>query len=113
MSDFLLLFLVLITQLRLLVLFLADEDLFIDIFLHILLIILLNNNNGTSFLNILILLKVVPQEIIDISQEKALSFGQLYHLTLILPHHEAGSSELEFLLFLFLIQGSSDFGKGV
>lgn len=69
MPVFLILVLVPRVKLRLLVLLLADEYLFIDIFLLILLIILLNNNNGTSFLNILILLKVIPQEIVDIPQE--------------------------------------------
>ena len=67
MSSFFLLFLVLSVYLGLLVLFLTDKDLLINIFLLILLIILLSNNNGTSFLNILILSKVVPQEIVDIS----------------------------------------------
>lgn len=69
MPVFLIFVLVPRVELRLLVLLLADEYLFIDIFLFILLVILLNNYNGTSFLNILILLKVIPQEIVDIPQE--------------------------------------------
>lgn len=69
MPVFLILVLVPRVKLRLLVLLLADEYLFIDIFLLILLVILLNNYNGTSFLNILIPLKVIPQEIVDIPQE--------------------------------------------
>lgn len=113
MPFLLLFFLVFIVRLRILFLFLTDEDFFIDIFLFILLIILLNNNNGTSFFKVLIPLKIVTQVIVDISQEHALRFGQLYHFTLILAHHEAGGSELEFLLFIFLIHGSSVLGKGV